>query len=418
MEVSGPTHQHDATIAILVWNYWRGGMLRVAVSLARLLAGRPWDGIGRVRVVIGIRSDGPYDFDEMRREIADIAPAVTIRRLDVMPIARATAENMFPGVQVPPVEFVQLPHDGAHNFHDCDAWIGFSSSMEGCVLPVRPYAVFCADQIQRYVPGLFNPDGRPRPMSPFAVRALQETYLGWRQARCVFATTPSTLEDVIGYGGTARSRAMLVPTLIDPIAVSDETVTAPAGEPGIVWVTNGSVHKNHRVAVEALRIYYDELGGTLPLTVIGELGELLNEKPDADYAALAAFRDNPSVRRRTRTFGRVGNALFEAVIKGSAFVWHNAIIDNGTLVAFDAARAGKLLVSSDYPQMRYLCERYGVAAQWFPSHDARATAHALVQAEKRYHAGEPPGHALREDTEDDRVSAYGAVLRKLMGAAT
>jgi hypothetical protein len=415
MEFARRERQHDAVIAILVWNYWRGGMIRVAFSLARLLAGRPWDSIGRVRVVIGIRSDGPYDFDEMRREIADVAPAVTIRRLDVASIARTTASNMFPGVPVPPVEEVLLPRDGAHDFLDCDAWIGFSSSMEGCVLAARPYAVFCADQIQRYVPTLYgNGDGHPAPMSPVFVRSLKETYLGWRSARCVFATTPQTLNDVIGYAGVRKANALLAPTLIDPVVLPAE-VAAPPGEPGIVWVTNGSVHKNHPVAVEALRIYYDELGGTLPLTVMGDLSELLEPSSKSDIAAVRAFRDNPSVMRRTRTLGRIGNALFDAVIRSCAVVWHNVIIDNGTLVAFDAVRADKLLVSSDYPQMRYLCDRYGVSALWFPAHDARAAAHALLEGERLYRAGASPGHAPREDTDDERIAAYGTIVRQLLG---
>jgi hypothetical protein len=120
--------------------------------------------------------------------------------------------------------------------------------------------------------------------------------------------------------------------------------------------------------------------------------------------------------RRTRTLGRIGNALFDAVMRSCAVVWHNVIIDNGTLVAFDAARAGKHLVSSDYPQMRYLCERYGVDALWFPAHDARAAARALLEGERLYRAGASPGHALREDSEEERVSAYGTMVRQLLGA--
>ena len=252
-------------------------------------------------------------------------------------------------------------------------------------------------------------------MSASTVRLLKETYLGWRNARCVFATTPQTLSDVIGYAGVRKANALLAPTLIEPVVLPAEA-EPPPGEPGIVWVTNGSVHKNHPVAVEALRIYYDELGGTLPLTVMGDLSESLEPSSKSDIAAVQAFRSNPSVMSRTRTLGRIGNALFDAVIRDCAVVWHNVIIDNGTFVALDAARANKHLISSDYPQMRYLCERYGVSALWFPSHDARAAAQALLEGERLYRAGASPGHALREDSEDERIIAYGAMLKQLLGA--
>jgi glycosyltransferase involved in cell wall biosynthesis len=244
-----------------------------------------------------------------------------------------------------------------------------------------------------------------------------ETHLGWRQARCVFATTPQTLTDVVSYAGVRRDRALLAPTLVDPIGGAPPPSPAGPGkdEPYILWITNTSAHKNHRAAVEALRSYYGELGGTLPVVVAGTHSNLLAPGSGADYPSCRVVREARDVLPHLRFAGEVTDAAYLRLVSGAALVWHNVIADNGTFVAFDAARAGRHLVSSDYPQMRYLCERYGVVALWHPAGDPRAAALALVEAERRAAAGADPGHALRQDSDDERHAAYGTLLATLLG---
>ena len=72
-------------------------------------------------------------------------------------------------------------------------------------------------------------------------------------------------------------------------------------------------------------------------------------------------------------------------------------------------------MSSDYPQMRYLCERYGIAALWHPPGDPTAAAVALLEAGRRAAAGEKTGHALRQDSKAERHAAYGTLLAMLLG---
>jgi hypothetical protein len=254
-------------------------------------------------------------------------------------------------------------------------------------------------------------------MRPGISGDLHETYLGWRHARTVFATTPQTLEDVVGFAGVRRAQTLLVPTLVQPVPAEEAGGESPIAEPSIVWVTNGSLHKNHANAIESLRIYYDELGGALPLVVMGEsTSTTMDPTGDSQTAAARALRAAPSVARRTTFLGRPPDRTFHAVIRGAAVVWHNVIIDNGTFVAFDAARGNRHLVSSDYPQMRYLCERYGIDAFWHPSGDPRAAAQALLDAERAHRSGGSPAHALREDAPAELESAYGTVIRRIASA--
>jgi hypothetical protein len=405
------------TVAILLPSAWRGGMLRNAFALARLIAGHERGGLGRINVVVGLRRDGVYNWLELDAAAQACGGNVSVRRMEWTSWPTDSVRRMFPSLPfVPPaVPEVMLPCDNRHNFLDCDAWIVFGGSLEGYVAPARPYAVYCADLIQRYVPQIFDTtNGREQP----ELWALQlRTFLGWRAARCVFATTPQTVSDVVGYAGVPSSRTLLAPTLIDPLIDTIAPTQSVQDQPCILWVTNISPHKNHEAGVGAARIYYVELGGTLPLVVVGVDSERLDPQSGADRAGTRAFRAAPEVVRHTRFAGEVSDAAYMRMVSSCAVVWHNVIADNGTFVVFDAARANRHVVSSDYPQIRYLCDRYGIRPIWHRADDARGAAQALTLAEGRFRAGCSPHHSLRSNTEDDRIDAYGAVLRRLLGDA-
>jgi glycosyltransferase involved in cell wall biosynthesis len=390
-------------------------MLRNALALANVISSNEWNGLGRVDIVIGLRRDGPYDWMALDAAARACGGNVFIRPMEWTAWRSDSVRRMFPVLSSVPsaVSELSLPRDHRHNFLDCDAWIVFGQSIEGYVAPVRPYAIYCADVIQRYVPQIF--DSASGIEQPWIWSMQERTFLGWRAARCVFATTPQTVNDVVSYVGVPSSRVLLTPTMIDPLINTVTPAENASDPPSIVWVTNPSPHKNHVVGVAAARIYYEEMGGTLPLILVGVGTESLDPQSGAETVAARAFREAPEVMRHTRIAGEVSDAAYRRLVSGAAVVWHNVIADNGTFVAFDAARAGRHVVSSDYPQMRYLCERYGVAPIWHRPDDARAAAHALLLAENRFRAGESPHHSPRSDTTENRIDAYAAVLQQLLG---
>jgi hypothetical protein len=242
-----------------------------------------------------------------------------------------------------------------------------------------------------------------------------ETHLGWRLARCVFATTPQTVTDAVSYAGVRRSHALLAPTLADPISDNAHLQASDKDEPYILWITNQSPHKNHKMAIEALRCYYADLGGALPVVIAGADTRGLAPESGGDSMAARVVRGATNVLPHLRFAGEVSNSAYLRLVSGATVVWHNVIIDNGTFVAFDSARPGRHFVSSDYPQMRYLCERSGVAALWYPAWDSRAAACALIEAGRLVAAGKDPGHSLRRDSDEDLSAAYGRVLALLLG---
>jgi glycosyltransferase involved in cell wall biosynthesis len=407
----------NARLAILLPSAWRGGILRYAFALARLVASRDWPGIGRIGVVIGLPGDGPYDWRTLDRQAAE-CNLLSLRRMEWRTWPTSLIKKVYPFVEISrSIEpEVALPRDFRNNFLDCDAWIIFSSSLEGYVFPVRPYAVYCDDIIPRYVPQIFDdPTGAE---APERWNQQLRTFLGWRAARCVFATTPETLSDVVSYAGVPSIRADLVPILAETPKKPDPSIPSlqPTGAPSIVLITNLSPHKNNVLGVEILRKYYEEQAGTLPLKLIGVQTQELNPQTQTSHPGARAFSLAPSVLQRTQFLGEVSDDAYIDLIRNAAVVWHNVIMDNGTLVAFDAARYGRQFVSTDYPQMRYLCARYGIDAIWYKPDDTQSGAVALKLAERRFEAGELPSHQLRTDTDEERATAYGSILRKLLAS--
>jgi hypothetical protein len=400
--------QANRRIAILLPSEWRGGMLRNAWALASLLVSETWPRIGDLEVVVGLRSHGPYDWPALEREYQALGRA-SVRRMDWQSWPVASLRTVFgPLPEIPgAITECSFPRDYGQDFLDCDAWIVFGR-LEGFVLPVRPVAVYCADQIERYVPEVISSSDEER------MRKLQlYTQLGWRQACCVFSTTPHTVTDAVSYAGVRQERALLVPTLVDPICDPPPVAEAGDTEPYILWITNASAHKNHQVAVDALKIYYTELGGDLSVVIAGPQTNLFLPGSGADYPACLIVRAAAETMPHLRVAGEVSNAAYLRLVSKATVVWHNVIVDNGTFVAFDAARADRHFVSSDYPQMRYLCGRYGVDAMWYPSLDPRAAALALLEAGRRVNAKIRPQHELRSDAPEVRRTAYGTLLDTL-----
>lgn len=394
-----------ARIAIIMSAPWRAGMLRNARLLARHFVEQQQN----VEVVIGVRKDGPYDWAALETEIATI-PRTTLRRFHWASIDPHDAARIY-DFPVPDTPHLMAPRDGKFDFLDCDGWIVFSNSLEGFVVPSRPIGVFCADLIQRYVPEIFGG------LEAKGLWALQdETFKSWRRSRFVFSTTPATRQDVIEYAGVVPERAILTPTFIDPLAggqLAPDTGLVP-DKPYILWVTNASPHKNARGALAALKVYYETLGGNLDVVICGQDTEKLNPAADNRAAIASEFARESEVLKHLRFLGEVSDETYAALVERASVIWHNVITDNGTFVAFDAARTGRYFVSSDYPQMRYLCERYGVDTTFHPHDDAEKAAAALLAADRKAQSGTAPSHKLVGDDPGEKGRAYHGLLARIL----
>lgn len=373
--------------------------------LARLFVEQRTD----IEVVLGVRKDGPYDWDALESEVAAI-PRTSLRRFQWASVPTDDAARIY-DFPAPDVDKLMAPRDGKYDFLDCDGWIVFSNSLEGYVVPSRPIGIFCADLIQRYVPEIF---GGKQAKQLWDLQ--DQTFKSWRRSQVVFSTTPATRQDVIEYAGVGADRATLTPTLIDPLAGGDlvpDTSKTPA-KPYILWVTNASPHKNALGALAALKVYYEQASGTLDVVICGQDTEKLSPAADNRAALAEAFGRETEVLKHLHFAGEVTDEAYTALVGSATVIWHNVITDNGTFVAFDAARANRHLVSSDYPQMRYLCERYGVAARFHPHDDPVKAAQTLLTAERDASAGASPSHRLVGDDPGEKQRAYNGLLTRLL----
>ncbi|WP_237214352.1 glycosyltransferase family protein [Falsiroseomonas oryziterrae] len=377
---------------------------------ARLFTAQRLDGVGEMSVVIGLPDFGTYDWPALRRRARRTSPAVSVRPFEWRKIGRAAASTLFRGAKLPlDASVVRVPDDGASAFRDADGWFFMGSHTSASVAWLRPTAVYCADLLPRRVSAANGGYQFPGDRG-----LLAETMIAWRQAECVFATTPTSRDDAVTYAGVPPDRALLTPLQTERIVAPVDPAVV-GSDPAILWVTNNASHKNHRAAVAALRRYV-AAGGSLSVKVAGFLTKELDPATGSDHEGARAFAAAPEVLARTTFVGEPGNEAFAAMMAASGIVWHNVLADNGTLTSFDAVHAGAHLVSSDYPPQRYTCERHGIEAIWHPARDPDAAAAALLEAERRLRQGQPPRHALRETTDEELRRAYAPIIARLANA--
>ena len=91
------------------------------------------------------------------------------------------------------------PSDGARNFLDCDFWYVITDTKAPPLAPLRPYAVFVNDCLQRYLPEMF--DGLHDAGFIATVRG----------AAVALCPTPLTRDDLVQYVGLPARKVALLP---------------------------------------------------------------------------------------------------------------------------------------------------------------------------------------------------------------
>ena len=379
-------------LAIILAAARRGDMLDAALRLARFYAGRDWPGLGRIDVVLGYpETPAPAD-DALHRACRTGDPAIALRRFRWVKLTPDEARLVFPPEAIPAgLAEVWLPDDGAREFRDADAWILVADHLRGTVPFLRPTAVASPDLAPRRIAAL---PGGPGGHGDRA--RLAETMTAWRQARCVFATTPAGCADLVSYAGIHPDRVLLAPPLLAP-PQDAAALPSPGAEPGILWLADAA-GADHDAAMAALRAYLAG-GGGLRVTLCSEGSAPREVAPEVAQRLDLAGDPLPATRRRLMT--------------ARGIVWQPIPGEDAGLAAVAAARAGAHLVLGDDPPLRDLCAVHGIAARFHPVHDAARAAAELLEAERALGAGAPAGHALRATTAEALGQAYGRILARI-----
>jgi glycosyltransferase involved in cell wall biosynthesis len=392
-------------LAVILPIGYRGGSLRGAKLLAEALhkGSRQW---GEPAEILFLHLDDP---DTYQDQDFDDLPAGVRRRpfaWQTLSAAEARRAMRYAGHEgwEPGVWRYMAPNDGIAGLNDCDAWIVVSDRLPRPLLPLKPYLLMVYDYLQRYV------DILPRDADlPFLNAG--------RHAARVMVTTEFARQDALQYAGLAEERVVKVPMLA-PDFLGIGRHGTDDGKTYFVWTTNAAPHKNHENALNALRIYYEELNGSLDCHVTGvNSAGLLTTPPKHLARASASFKASGALQQRVHWQGELDDADYRRTLTGAAFLWHAGSVDNGTFSVVEAAALGVPALSSDYPAMREMDAQFSLNLGWMDASRPRDMASMLKAMESSWmarSAGLPGRDVLAGQSVDRLAGEYWRVVRECL----
>jgi glycosyltransferase involved in cell wall biosynthesis len=376
---SCPTPSRRPRVGIVLPVPYRGGTLRSA----KLLAQAVWSGSRQcseeVDVVLAYaaaeeRSPSRREPDEWDADL----PAFISRRTfkwQVLDPESARRAMHFAGHPdwIPRALRYVIPDDGMHVLSDCALWIIVSDRLPQHLLPIRPYLLVVYDYVQRYD-------------AQFAAGS-DEICLGVaRLAERVLVTTRFTERDALVYAGVAPNKVERIPMLV-PEFPAVQAAGTDEKRPYFLWTTNLGAHKNHFNAMTALRRYYERLDGRLDCRISGvDSADLLKGGTPHLEPLRELVSQSPKLSRRLGILGELPEDLYREELAGASFLWHPARIDNGTLTVVEAAAMGVPSLSSKYPTMEEMNEKFDLNLMWMDPHQPNDMASGLKWMEE--HANE------------------------------
>ena len=370
---------------------WKGGFFRVAAALCNALDEMVFEG-SRFRVILGV----PAEYECTERYLLN--PDVTVEQIgydnvDVYDSRFVDPEKVERLSGLPLVTPTKtLPYGDTGVIGEVDAYVLLSALyFEGVFVSRKPYSVYVADMIQRYVPEIYSDAGANYQAPPWKMDRHQRAAL--KEAECVFATTTQTMQDTLHYGGVDPRKTMLFPMFAMDIA-DRQGAEMPAKTPErqsydlkdlisgkpfrvekggyFLWVTNASAHKNHVNAFRAMKHYYESLGGELQCLICGPVtdmlipGDLASPYHSKVYNEL---RQWTGYNKHVKVLGYISDQKYLSLLTDAKFLWHNVIYDNGTFSIIEASSVGTPVLSSDYPQIRFIDEQFKVGSTFFDARD-------------------------------------------------
>ncbi len=404
------------TIGVILPDRWFGEMLDSARTFCRLLMSFNERYGETFTVVLGLLENA-YDKNLVESlEEEDI-------KVRFLQWRTYTQQDLKDLKRTKPTNTMATEHDEESIFPitllDCDVLI-FYGLPDQIVAPLKPYAVFAADWLQRIVPTnvLFGTDlNHPRWMW------VLKTMLSCRQAALCYATTPKTYEDCISYAGIPRARVRLLPIVTElPSSVQenkdDKSGTLRDGlhlpYPFVLWATNDMPNNNHLVGLEALQLYYRSYGGRLNVIMCGRGVEgFLRADSGNEYTNLVcrAIQQHEGLQERLRIIGNIPAESYCVIKKEARFWLHNVIYDSGCGALIEAAEGGTPVLSSRYPQAEFVNQRFGVRANYFDPYDPDDLARKLKQQEDLKRSSVTPLSTSVEVSEP-----YYAFIKDLLAA--
>jgi glycosyltransferase involved in cell wall biosynthesis len=355
-------------IAVILPVPYRGGSLRGTIVLINSLINGATSLNDEIEVILAHLDTQEYTdalFSELHPEVQR-RPFVW-KNLDKDEAYRAMNYAGYSGWE-PTDETYLTPNDGINYFLDCDLWLIISDRLNKSLLPVRPYILMLYDYIQRYVPFLSQ-------------KIDDQLMFNVHQALSVMTTTQFTKNDVLQYMGLNTANVFKMPILVPNFELNSEEQTKIKSSSYFIWTTNLAPHKNHQNTFDGLELYYEEFNGILECHITGvESGRLLQSYPSLEKKL--AF--SQKLKTKVLFCRELPDAAYKQKLQSAAFLFHSAVVDNGTFSVLEAAQLGIPSLSSDYPPMREIDLRFNLGLNWMDSASAENIALNLKKMEETY----------------------------------
>lgn len=390
---------------------YRGGSMQGAKNIAKMLLLGSKRANEAVEIVFSCLKE-TYNINE---EFSDLlALGIQVRETEWKIISKNQAQialDFTQSEQILSHESYCIPWDGIKNFCDCDFWLIVSDRTSAPLLPIKPYGMIIYDYIQRYIPDIFGQDDGKLDL-PFLCSA--------RNASFILCTTPQTREDAIQYAGIDAHKVLLAPMEFNPLKYQVKPCLKK-DYPYFIWTSNATQYKNHKNALKGLELYYEKLDGKFQVVMTGVQTELFQKKNLNQIPYIVDVRETIQrtavLKNNLTILGELSESQYISVLSGAEFLFHPVLYDNGTFSVIEAAYHGVPSTSSNYPQMKYINERFNLNIEFFDPRKPQSIATMLKNMENNILALKenlPTKESLESHTYDKLSGDYWALVRNYL----
>jgi len=166
----------------------------------------------------------------------------------------------------------------------------------------------------------------------------------------------------VQYAGVRPDKIEIIPVFYEE-PINFETNTSSSKNTYFIWSTNITIHKNHKIMLDALIDYY-AMGGMLDCYITGVNTELFGLKNQNDAIRSPYYneyvqsihnkiKDTPLLRKHIKIKGNLPKKEYYAILSNAKFLVHPGYGDNGNGACFEALFYQVPVISCDYPAMRF-----------------------------------------------------------------
>lgn len=412
----------EKKLALILPQIYEGGVLDYTIRLIKILMKGFKKEEKNVKLVLGYLENNRINY---KNELRELEGHVKLRSFQ-WELASCERVKEISGILGLDLSYLKseyyLLNDGMKYFQDCDYILFMADRVPGTPFLLQPYGVIVHDYIQRYVPELLGKQYERDVIN--LVRA----------SDCSFTTGDSVRIDCIQYVGVKTDKIVKIPRFFDCVKEYEICINKNKfkNKKYFLWSTNLSVHKNHKLALSALKKYY-HCGGKINCYVTGSGTEALkNKKSLGDFSkshgsdrliqyvteVYEVIQSDPLLKKHVHFLGNLTKQEYYGLLNKAQFFFHPGYGDNGNGGAFDAAFLGVRTISSDYPAMREIDSQMGLGMCFFNGRDDEDAASALLMAEKGYNNTDMPSkEELIHFTIEDKLlckNVYDIIKEKIL----